>query len=336
MDICESINRYGYTYTPASFALVQNKDPVNWVAQIVEIRKWGDQVYLLIYWMYRYEDLPNEHRGFYPMPGELVATNHMDVILAESLVSVAKVFMKWRAPRLTQLATPPKRKHKEFNPKPQQTIKPETNEDTSLYWIRTYNVFTKKLSAGLRPRLLPSLKYSIETNQWSAGPGNRGVLPNDRPKAMEARDGKVYLGSDLRLATAPKEVGWESIRFSSLRCLGPPALAPPPALLTGLNRAMNVINGSQTTTTGFSGGRVWVRKRGWGRGDPTINAAVSPGCSVYGDGATCNKPGLANNSNLKRGLFYRACETGLASHGGFHLWKVNAGNTAWNVDCVTL
>jgi hypothetical protein len=63
----------------------------HWIGRVLEVRA-GDaaHVYLRVYWLYRPEDLPGgrqPHHG----SGELIASNHMDVIEALTVVDRATV-----------------------------------------------------------------------------------------------------------------------------------------------------------------------------------------------------------------------------------------------------
>jgi hypothetical protein len=63
----------------------------HWIGKVLEVRA-GDaaHVYLRVYWLYRPEDLP-EGRQPYHAESELIASNHMDVIEALSVIDKATV-----------------------------------------------------------------------------------------------------------------------------------------------------------------------------------------------------------------------------------------------------
>jgi hypothetical protein len=66
----------------------------HWVAKILEVRA-GDasHVYLRVSWTYRPEDLPGGRQSYHG-GGELIVSNHMDIIEAVTVDAVANV-VQW-------------------------------------------------------------------------------------------------------------------------------------------------------------------------------------------------------------------------------------------------
>ncbi|RYN85696.1 hypothetical protein AA0119_g13211 [Alternaria tenuissima] len=63
----------------------------HWLAKILEARAGNaSRVYLRVYWVYRPEDLPGGRQPYHG-GGELIVSNHMDIIEADTLDAVADV-----------------------------------------------------------------------------------------------------------------------------------------------------------------------------------------------------------------------------------------------------
>jgi hypothetical protein len=63
----------------------------HWLAKILEVRAGNaSRVYLRVYWVYRPEDLPGGRQPYHG-GGELIVSNHMDIIEADTLDAVADV-----------------------------------------------------------------------------------------------------------------------------------------------------------------------------------------------------------------------------------------------------
>jgi hypothetical protein len=63
----------------------------HWLAKILEVRAGNaSRVYLRVYWVYRPEDLPDGRQPYHG-GGELIVSNHMDIIEADTLNAVADV-----------------------------------------------------------------------------------------------------------------------------------------------------------------------------------------------------------------------------------------------------
>ena len=107
-------------------------DQKGWVAFVLEIRaKSPNHVYLRVFWMYRPRDLP-AGRLHYHGHSELIASNHMDIIDAMTVIDEAQVMH----------------------------MQEEDDEPAveGLYWRQTFNVVNGKLSVSDRRclvRLIP-------------------------------------------------------------------------------------------------------------------------------------------------------------------------------------
>jgi hypothetical protein len=91
----ELVNVGDYVYVKgandgSSHALVQA-----WVAKVLEIRA-GDpeHIYMRVYWMYRPEDLPKGRQPYHGQ-NELIASNDMDVIEAQTIQCKADTLDYW-------------------------------------------------------------------------------------------------------------------------------------------------------------------------------------------------------------------------------------------------
>ena len=98
-------------------------DLKSWVAYVLEVRaKNPNHVYLRVYWMYHSRDLPGG-RQHYHGQDELIASNHMDIIDAQTVMDKLQV----------------------------THMKEEDEEETTegYYWRQRFDVCTGKLSVGI-------------------------------------------------------------------------------------------------------------------------------------------------------------------------------------------
>ncbi|KAL9593907.1 MAG: hypothetical protein Q9219_007325 [cf. Caloplaca sp. 3 TL-2023] len=97
---------------------------VNCIARILEIRALNPQnVYVRVYWLYRPQELPNDKQAHHGA-GEMIATNHMEIVDALRVVSPVHV-EHWR--------------------ESDDGIPPPGN---GVYWRQTYHFLTQKVSTA--------------------------------------------------------------------------------------------------------------------------------------------------------------------------------------------